>query len=139
MPADIVCLPHLRRNFVYQRPNHLMARAARDRRVFFGEEPERRSTSIAHMDATSHEGVTVVCPILSESTPHDGAARVSLELLHGFLADQNVHLPWLCYYTPMALPWSDGVRAHAVIYDCMDELSGFKFAPARISELERDL
>ena len=39
LPRDLVCFSHLRWDFVYQRPNHLMARAARDRRVFFVEEP----------------------------------------------------------------------------------------------------
>src|SRR3954451_3915557 len=36
---DLVCLSHLRWDFVYQRPQHLMSRFARDRRVFFVEEP----------------------------------------------------------------------------------------------------
>src|SRR5687768_127137 len=37
--VDLICLSHLRWNFVYQRPNHLMSRCARKRRVFFFEEP----------------------------------------------------------------------------------------------------
>ena len=37
--ADLGCLSHLRWNFVYQRPQHLLGRAARDRRVFVIEEP----------------------------------------------------------------------------------------------------
>jgi UDP-galactopyranose mutase len=39
----------------------------------------------------------------------------------------------------MAVPWTEHVRAEAVIYDCMDELSSFKFAPQRISSLEQQL
>jgi UDP-galactopyranose mutase len=39
LPADLLCFSHLRWDFVYQRPNHLMARAAKSRRVFFIEEP----------------------------------------------------------------------------------------------------
>jgi len=45
MHANIVCLSHLRWNFVYQRPNHLTAHAARTHRVFFVEEPERNGTA----------------------------------------------------------------------------------------------
>ena len=37
--ADLICLSHLRWGFVFQRPNHLMSRCARERRVFFFEEP----------------------------------------------------------------------------------------------------
>ena len=36
---DLVCLSHLRWDFVFQRPQHLLSRCARDRRVFFVEEP----------------------------------------------------------------------------------------------------
>ena len=31
---DLVCFSHLRWDFVYQRPQHLLTRCARDRRVF---------------------------------------------------------------------------------------------------------
>ena len=36
----LVCFSHLRWNFVFQRPQHLMSRFAADRRVIFWEEPE---------------------------------------------------------------------------------------------------
>src|ERR671912_376468 len=36
---DLVCLSHLRWDFVYQRPQHLLSRCAAGRRVFFVEEP----------------------------------------------------------------------------------------------------
>src|SRR5947209_5155059 len=36
---DVVCFSHLRWDFVFQRPQHLMSRFARARRVFFIEEP----------------------------------------------------------------------------------------------------
>lgn len=39
MEPDLVCFSHLRWDFVYQRPQHLLTRCARDRRVFFVEEP----------------------------------------------------------------------------------------------------
>src|SRR4051794_24988571 len=37
-PIDLICLSHLRWDFVLQRPQHLMSRFARNRRVFFFEE-----------------------------------------------------------------------------------------------------
>src|SRR5574338_890592 len=37
---DLVCFSHLSWNFVYQRPQHLMSRFARNRRVFYIEEPD---------------------------------------------------------------------------------------------------
>ena len=35
---DLVCFSHLRWNFVYQRPQHLLSRFAKHFRVFFIEE-----------------------------------------------------------------------------------------------------
>jgi UDP-galactopyranose mutase len=37
--GTLVCFSHLRWHFVYQRPQHLMERFARENRVFFVEEP----------------------------------------------------------------------------------------------------
>src|SRR5262245_21187406 len=36
---DLNCFSHLRWDFVFQRPQHLLSRCARERRVFFVEEP----------------------------------------------------------------------------------------------------
>src|SRR5215204_132996 len=36
---DLICFSHLRWDFVYQRPQHLMSRFAGERRVFIIEEP----------------------------------------------------------------------------------------------------
>ena len=137
-PADIVCFSHLRWDFVYQRPNHLMARAARRHRVFFVEEPELRG-STSRLQARRVDSVTVVTPVLPEGTTEQqqvGLLRQSLEQL---LGSEGIDHPWLWYYTPMALPWSQHVPASAVVYDCMDELSGFKFAPPAIRDYERRL
>src|SRR5215204_6021651 len=38
-PDTLICFSHLRWNFVFQRPQHLMGRFAKNRRVFFIEEP----------------------------------------------------------------------------------------------------
>src|SRR5437868_5041841 len=39
MNNDIICFCHLRWNFVYQRPQHLLTRFSRNSRVFIVEEP----------------------------------------------------------------------------------------------------
>jgi len=43
------------------------------------------------------------------------------------------------YYTPMMLPFSRHLRAACTVYDCMDELANFKFAPAELLPLEAEL
>src|SRR4030095_2954352 len=63
-PPDIVCLSRLRWDFARQRPQHLMSRSARERRVFFVESPSSGS-SVRGWDARRRDcGVFVVPPLL---------------------------------------------------------------------------
>jgi UDP-galactopyranose mutase len=136
--ADIVCFSHLRWNFVYQRPNHLMTHAANGHRVYFVEEPERRG-STPRIEASMVDGVMVVKPILPEDTWGPVADLMLRDEIDRFFVSERIEEPWLWYYTPMALNWTAHLRASAVIYDCMDELSNFKFAPPNIRDLENQL
>ena len=43
------------------------------------------------------------------------------------------------FYTPMMLEWAADLTPVATVYDCMDELSKFKFAPSGITQLEERL
>ena len=43
------------------------------------------------------------------------------------------------YYTPMMLPFSRHIEANVTVFDAMDELSKFKFAPVKLLELEQEL
>ena len=45
----------------------------------------------------------------------------------------------LWYYSPMALSYSNHLYPELTIYDCMDELSAFKFAPPELKEMETHL
>jgi glycosyltransferase involved in cell wall biosynthesis len=136
--ADIVCLSHLRWDFVYQRPNHLMARAARTHRVFFVEEPEQRGAA-ACLDIRLVDGVRVVRPVIPEGTSTTMVDVLMRDLIDELLTRERIDSPWLWYYTPMALRWSSDIESSVVVYDCMDELSNFKFAPPDLRELERHL
>jgi len=51
--------------------------------------------------------------------------------------DLQSYLLW--YYTPMALPFTRHLAPAAIVYDCMDELSGFKGAPTEMGRREREL
>jgi hypothetical protein len=64
--ADLVCLSHLRWDFVYQRPQHLLSRAAQTRRVFFIEEPVLDEGSMRLDIRETDSGVKVVVPRLPE-------------------------------------------------------------------------
>jgi UDP-galactopyranose mutase len=139
LPADLVCFSHLRWHFVYQRPNHLMARAARDRRVFFVEEPTIADGRPRLELVATPEGVTVVSPRIPDGLSSEGRRRTLASLIDELLTREAVIRPWLWYYTPMALPWTSGIEAGAVVYDCMDELAAFRGAPEHLKELEAEL
>lgn len=137
--SDLVCYSHLRWGFVYQRPQHLMSRFARDRRVFFIEEPEFADIRAPKMTMRQSNGVRVVTPAL----PHDYQEKRSTSaisiLVEQFFADQNIddHVAW--FYSPMALDIAPERRPRVTVYDCMDELSLFKGAPRELIARERDL
>jgi UDP-galactopyranose mutase len=136
---DLVCFSHLRWDWVYQRPQHLLKRCAAERRVFFVEEPVRDSGSVRLDVRERDNGVRVVTPILPDglSSPIAQTAVLS-SLLQTFFTEHQIHEYVLWYYTPTALDFTKQLRPLAVIYDCMDELSAFKDAPdsLRFQELE---
>jgi len=137
--VDLICLSHLRWNFVYQRPNHLMSRCAKERRVFFFEEPI--------LDAESPRLETSeVEPNLFRVVPHlptafrDDQRRVSLgQLLDEMIDDQRIREYALWLYTPMALEFCSHLNPAVTIYDCMDELSMFANAPKILRDYELEL
>jgi glycosyltransferase involved in cell wall biosynthesis len=141
---DLVCLSHLRWDFVYQRPQHLMSRFARDRRVFFFEEPVFFDPIIedgpARLDIGERPGgIRVAVPRLPHGLAPEEVEAAQRDLLQGMLAEHGVSDYVLWYYTPMALGFSDGLAPAAVVYDCMDELSLFRGTPPALLERERRL
>jgi UDP-galactopyranose mutase len=140
-PYDVICLSHLRWDFVFQRPQHLMTRCARERRVFFFEEPDWSDQESAPRLAIlpRGEGVTVVRPVLPVALQKDDFSEPIRILLDGMRRDHAISDFVLWYYTPMAMGFSDHLEPLATVYDCMDELSAFKNAPRTLRERERDL
>lgn len=136
---DLVCLSHLRWDFVYQRPQHLMSRFARDRRVFFVEEPIWGDGPKRLEIAERPGGVRVAVPHLQHGLSAEEAEAAQAELLSGMLSEQGVSEYVLWYYTPMALSFSEHLTPRAVVYDCMDELSLFRGAPRELLDRESRL
>ena len=138
--ADLICLSHLRWNFVFQRPQHLMSRYAISRRVYFVEEP----TFHDHLTAASvamapHGHLLVVTPQLPTAFTPTQVLAAQRALLSQLIANERIEHYVLWYYTPQALRFSDHLSPDVVVYDCMDELSAFKNADPALPRLERDL
>ena len=139
---DLICFSHLRWDFVTQRPQHLLRRAARNRRVFYWEEPmwhapDATSSSLTSVEIQREgESIWILKPHLAYGQDPDLAQR---QLLDTFLNEHSIdeHVRW--YYTPMALSFSSHLSSAAVVYDCMDELTGFLGAPPELSLREQEL
>lgn len=138
--VDLICFSHLRWDFVYQRPQHLLTRASKETRVFFFEEPVFDSGSMRLDISQRAERLRVVVPHLPIGLRSKIAiSAVLTDMVSRLLIEEGIdqYLAW--YYTPMALDFTRHLRPRAVIYDCMDELSAFKGAPQSLTLREREL
>jgi UDP-galactopyranose mutase len=133
---------HLRWDFVYQRPQHLLSRLASDHRVIFIEEP----VFSPHPNPEWHfaqpaPNVLVARPHTPAHAPgfHDEHTPHLTRLVHALVEQENLRDYVLWFYTPMALPFTEGLKPQAIVYDCMDELSAFLNAPPQLLEREAEL
>jgi glycosyltransferase involved in cell wall biosynthesis len=136
---DLVCFSHLRWDFVFQRPQHLLSRFAKKQRVFFIEEP-------VFFDGESHfrvekreNNLHVVQPHIQEGTEGYKVDEILKEELDRLIENHKIQDFVAWYYTPMMLAWSNHIKTATVVYDCMDELSAFKNAPQELRDREAEL
>lgn len=135
---DVVCFSHLRWGFVHQRPQHLLGRFAEKSRIFFVEEPIFIEGPDKIELTLPQSNVWVVTPHLQASAAGCPIKRQQA-LLTTLFRQQTIinYLFW--YYTPQALAISEIFHPRLIVYDCMDELSAFKFAPAELKQQEKEL
>ncbi len=134
---DLFCFSHLRWHFVFQRPQHLLTRCARERRVFFWEEPIWDAEGDPHLEMIQEaDQLLVLRPHLPAGGDSDGLQR---GMLARFVAEQHVRSVIRWFYTPMPFGFTGDLPSLATVYDCMDELSCFHGAPPELREREQQL
>ena len=137
----LIVFSHLRWDFVYQRPQHVLSRLAQHYRVLFFEEPVRGKLTPFLERFAPCQNIEVLRPHTAVDAPgfHDDQLPELKPLLAEYLRDFGIsdYLVW--FYTPMALPLLAELSPRAVIYDCMDELSAFKGAPRQMIQRETAL
>ncbi len=134
----IICFSHLRWNFVYQRPQHLLTRCSKNFKIYFIEEPVFNSDEDGILVLKANENITVVKPSLKANLKTDNINRQK-NLLDFLMSELSINKFISWYYAPMALQFSNHLKPLLTIYDCMDELSAFKFAPPELKENESRL
>lgn len=135
--THLFCFSHLRWRFVYQRPQHLMSRAAREFSTWYVEEHEYFDGPPVLRIERDPSGVSVVTPLLPRSQGDvDEQLKSMLARLLAKVQPKRL-IAW--YYTPMALRFTDDLEPHRCVYDNMDELSSFAGAPPGLLEMEERL
>ena len=147
--TPLIVHSHLRWDYVWQRPQQLLSRFARSRAVLFVEEPVFvDDLGVPGFDLTSpSQGVHRVVPRVPERlrTSSFETAVVVRSLLRQLMSDSGAlaatfddAVQW--FYTPLPAPVMIGAfNERGVVYDCMDELSQFRFAPPELVQCERFL
>ncbi len=135
----LIVLSHLRWDFVFQRPQHLLSRAAKSFDVVFMEEPVFGDETVPRLDIGDRaDGVRVAQPRLPQGSEAPAIVAAQRAMLDEIAAQAEGPLI-LWYYTPMAVPFSRHLDADLVVFDKMDELSAFKNAPPLLLQLEEEL
>ncbi|HEX8428525.1 glycosyltransferase family 1 protein [Hymenobacter sp.] len=138
---DLVCFAHLHWDFVWQRPQHLLSRFALHGRVLYVEDPfvDHTLTEPFLEIKERQNGVKVVVAHLPFGLTWQDSDAAQSKLLAEYFEKENFTQYIFWYYTPMALNKSRDFKPALTIYDCMDELASFKFAPDGLREREQDL
>ncbi|WP_207421744.1 glycosyltransferase family 1 protein [Desertivirga brevis] len=142
VPENLLVFSHLRWDFVFQRPQHLLTRFAREFNVYFLEEPicDVAEDGESYLSISKREDkLWVLVPHVQSGLSKKESVNLQKLMLKSFLKDKSLSDFIFWYYTPMALEFSREYFPNLTIYDCMDELSAFKNAPAELTYLEKEL
>ncbi len=135
--APLVVFCHLRWEFVTQRPQHLISRLAKNRKVLFveepiGHEPHERGTAALQQ-------VTENIQVLQPRTDYNRLTAEIAPIVQDFLQKEQWDRPVLWFYSAAFSDLASQIPHSLLVYDCMDELSAFKGASSSLIEQERKL
>src|SRR5688572_1002287 len=131
---DLIVFSHLRWDFVYQRPQHLLSRLAAGRRVIFIEEPVLDESAAPCWERHAPLPNVLVCrprtPVRAGGFSDEQVPALG-RVVRDLVAEDGRREYVVWFYSPMALPLAEGLRPRATVYDCLDELSALLNAPAQ--------
>jgi len=140
LSKTIICFSHLRWDFVYQRPQQLLSRFAKTFQVYYMEEPVFDAAGNSYYEYLERgDQLVVIVPHIRQGLEQAAISQEQKSLLDSFMAKCGITEYIFWYYTPMALEFSKRYRPALTVFDCMDELSAFKFAPNELKANEAEL
>lgn len=129
---DVIVFCHLRWQFVYQRPQHIISRLASDMKILFIEEP------IHHNEDNNASGnLLVITEQLHVLQPHVKDIESIIDIIPDYVKNKSIPIGW--FYSASFSPLLEQINFETIIYDCMDELSLFKGAPVHLINQEKYL
>jgi UDP-galactopyranose mutase len=138
---DIICFSHLRWNFVFQRPQHLLTRWAKESRVFYFEEPVigNYESNFLKTIYSKNLKLTVITPHIKENTSENDINLYLKDSVREIIKWYDISDYLLWYLTPMAVEFTGDLHPKTIVYDSMDELSAFKGAHPNMLKNENTL
>lgn len=129
---DMIVFCHLRWDFVYQRPQHILSRLAKDYRILVVEEPVGRNADIKSLFTVRQAAPGIdICQPAVNSIDEIGA------YLKKHLKTSSFSVGW--FYSAAFVSVLETLEFETVVYDCMDELTLFKGASQHLLEQEQTL
>jgi glycosyltransferase involved in cell wall biosynthesis len=138
-PPAILAVSHLPWDLVFQRPQHLMTLAARDRTVLYVEEARYDAEKPAWEERATPQGVTVCIPHMPPDMAVPRRDAMLAAMMDTLVARHDLEPFVLWFQTPMSVVHTEQLTPVATVYDCMDELSAFAGAPPQLRANERAL
>lgn len=129
---DMIVFCHLRWQFVYQRPQHIISRLASNMKVLFIEEPVHH-----HHDDNLSGNLMVITEKLHVLQPYVKDIESIIAILPHYIKNKTIPIGW--FYSASFSPLLEQINFETVIYDCMDELSLFKGASVHLINQEKYL
>ncbi len=138
-PPAILAVSHLQWDLVFQRPHHLLTRAAHDRTVLYVEEPRYDAATSAWERRPTPQGVMVCIPHMPSGMSAERRDAVLSAMMDSLVEQHDLDPFVLWFETPMSVVHTQHLHPVATVYDCMDELSAFAGAPPELRANERAL
>jgi glycosyltransferase involved in cell wall biosynthesis len=143
MQSELIVLSHLRWNWVWQRPQHLVSRLGSRCRTWYVEEPLTPSAGFTGQNRINQlkvNGLNRAWLEIPEQGRHvgfyDQVLPDYIEQLPELLGPpQRERVVWM--YTPLALELALALQPTTLVYDVMDDLAAFKDAPPELVVRQR--
>ena len=135
---ELVVFSHLPWNFVWQRPQHLISRLARQRRTWFVEEPQVADVDHPRLCVERRDGIQRVwlkVPGPERLAGFDDPLAVDYpDAVAELLGRRPNRTVWM--YTPLALPFVEQLDRQLLVYDVMDDLAAFASASPMLRSVQ---